>query len=1023
VTECTLETEPNDTVETAQAMSCAMTGAIGVAGDVDFFTLGAHPPGSRLYAMAEGAASNDNDFDLRVTTASRTLEYDDLNLDSPFGGTAPVIAGTSLNGEPSYLRVNHYASTVRAEPYVLYSAVQTGAPTPETEPNQDMASATEATNNYFVGSITNGTNEFDVYGFTANAGDLVFAALDAVPDRSDAGIPGFNFAMELIDSNNTRLVRVDDNDSASSIQSQTDGGFTATSPNFPGEGLTYRIRATGRYGIRVSKTSGANPNAYHLSISVGCADLQPALTGVSPNVGTPSGGQLVTLTGTNLNARTVVRFGNAFAQVTSVSPFTVLTPSSAPGEVAVTVSNGVGLSSSLAPGYTFIDPPGVPPTLAALTPSVGPVTGGTTVTLSGTVFRPGAAVVFEVNGAAVNGTNVMVVAANRITAVTPPNMAGAATVKVINTDGLEATLLNGFTFQGPPAVTSITPNVGPTGGGTSVTMVGTNFRVGTTVQFGTSLATNVVPAPDGRSLTASTPAVMVNGPVNVTLRTTDGQSVNVPSGFTYIYAAPTLTAVSPSSGFATGGQPITLTGTNFLAGPTVTVGGMAATNVQRVSSTQVTATTPSGTAGLVDITLTNSDLQSVTLGQAFRYIPSPAVTSIAPANGPVQGGTRITVTGSNFAPGATVRIGGVPAFAVTVTGPTTLTAVTNAAAAGPSDVRVTNPDGQSATLSPGFTFDAAPTLSGLSVITGTTSGGTTVELTGSGFIAGAAVFFGTTEATAVAVVSPALLTAVTPQRSVGVVSVTVRNQDNQRATLERAFRFVDPPTVTTANPNAGDVTGGVLVRITGRGFSATTTVSFGGTPSPRVTFVSSSELEAQAPAHGPGTFDIVASTDGAIGTLPNAFTYTRSAPTLAAIAPVSGAVTGGASLTLVGSGFAPGASITVDGQAATGVVVVSDVLARAVAPAHAAGTVDIVFTNDDAQSATLPGGFTYVAVPQGAVGPDGGSRALGTDPEPPTETAIGLSCGCSAMDGSFTSLASVVVWLVFSRRRRILDTL
>jgi uncharacterized protein (TIGR03382 family) len=254
----------------------------------------------------------------------------------------------------------------------------------------------------------------------------------------------------------------------------------------------------------------------------------------------------------------------------------------------------------------------------------------------------------------------------------------------------------------------------------------------------------------------------------------------------------------------------------------------------------------------------------------------------------------------------------------------------------------------------------------------------------------------------------------------GVVSVTVKNPDNQSATLAGAFRFVTPPTVTAATPNTGDVAGGTLVHLTGTGFNASTTVKFGGTASTQVALVSATELDAVTPRHAPGAVDIDVDTDGATGTLPGGFTYTRSAPSLATVAPPSGPIAGGTLITLSGTGFAEGATITVGSAAATDVVIVSDVLARAVVPAHAAGAVDVVLTNDDMQTATLDNGFTYVAPPSNNAGTvtDGGSGAVGEDPPTGTGVPGGVSCGCSSFDGSMFSMAGFGLLMVLSRRRR-----
>ena len=66
---------------------------------------------------------------------------------------------------------------------------------------------------------------------------------------------------------------------------------------------------------------------------------------------------------------------------------------------------------------------------------------------------------------------------------------------------------------------------------------------------------------------------------------------------------------------------MTITGTGFLAGATVTLGGTAATNVTVVNSTTITATTPAHAAGAVNVVVRNTDGQSGTLHQSV--IPTP----------------------------------------------------------------------------------------------------------------------------------------------------------------------------------------------------------------------------------------------------------------------------------------------------------------------------------------------------------------------------------------------------------------
>jgi uncharacterized repeat protein (TIGR01451 family) len=84
--------------------------------------------------------------------------------------------------------------------------------------------------------------------------------------------------------------------------------------------------------------------------------------------------------------------------------------------------------------------------------------------------------------------------------------------------------------------------------------------------------------------------------------------------------------------------------------------------------------------------------------------PALTVTGASPSRGPIAGGTTVSLTGTNFASGATVTFGSASATGVTVNNSTSLTAVTPAHAVGAVDVVVTNPNTQSATLSAGYTY-------------------------------------------------------------------------------------------------------------------------------------------------------------------------------------------------------------------------------------------------------------------------------------------------------------------------------
>lgn len=255
-----------------------------------------------------------------------------------------------------------------------------------------------------------------------------------------------------------------------------------------------------------------------------------------------------------------------------------------------------------------------------------------------------------------------------------------------------------------PTVSSITPVQGPITGGTSVTIRGTGF-VWPTVTIGGVAATSVVtPIGDTTTITAVTEAHPV-GPVDVVVRNSDGQTATASQAFTY-GTPPTITSVSPTSGQP--GSLVTVYGTNLVPGPggtTVRVGGAQATSINYGSDTLILIQTGSNATGTYDVVVTNPDGLQATLVNGFTYLePAPSITSVTPNQGPTEGRTSITITGTNFRTGAIVRVGGVSA-AVSWLGATQIVATTGAHAAGTVDVVVTNTDDlQSATRTGAFIY-------------------------------------------------------------------------------------------------------------------------------------------------------------------------------------------------------------------------------------------------------------------------------------------------------------------------------
>src|SRR5439155_14290170 len=140
--------------------------------------------------------------------------------------------------------------------------------------------------------------------------------------------------------------------------------------------------------------------------------------------------------------------------------------------------------------------------------------------------------------------------------------------------------------------------------------------------------------------------------------------------FVVVGVAPVLsiTAVTPTLGPP--GTAVTITGTGFAVGTTVTIDGVAATPVIVLNATTIMATIPAHAAGSVNICATNPDTQTscvpFTVEPPPPPPPPPAVAAIAPLSGPGAGGTLVTITGTGFAGGATVALGGIAATVITV---------------------------------------------------------------------------------------------------------------------------------------------------------------------------------------------------------------------------------------------------------------------------------------------------------------------------------------------------------------------
>ncbi len=168
---------------------------------------------------------------------------------------------------------------------------------------------------------------------------------------------------------------------------------------------------------------------------------------------------------------------------------------------------------------------GVPaPTVNAVLPSSGPVSGGTTVVIHGTNLSNPTGVRFGSTPAA----SFVGETADAVEAVAPPSpIPTTVNVFVATSNGESDPSPPGdeFTYTEAPVVTGVSPRTGPPGGGTQVTITGAQFTAGASVEFGGTPASNVV-VQSSTTITATSPAQGANAQiVNVTVSNAHGTSL------------------------------------------------------------------------------------------------------------------------------------------------------------------------------------------------------------------------------------------------------------------------------------------------------------------------------------------------------------------------------------------------------------------------------------------------------------------------------------------------------------------
>jgi spore coat protein U-like protein len=162
---------------------------------------------------------------------------------------------------------------------------------------------------------------------------------------------------------------------------------------------------------------------------------------------------------------------------------------------------------------------------------------------------------------------------------------------------------------------------------------------------------------------------------------------------------PAVTKLEPGAGLKAGGTSVTITGTDFTGASAVKFGSTNATSFTVNSANSITAESPAGSVGKVDVIVTTGwGTSAASPADQFTYVspgPPPAINRMAPHRGPVAGGTPVNIKGTNFTGATAVKFGSTSAISFTVNSAGSITAVSPAGTNGKVAVTVTTPNGAS----------------------------------------------------------------------------------------------------------------------------------------------------------------------------------------------------------------------------------------------------------------------------------------------------------------------------------------
>ncbi len=511
---------------------------------------------------------------------------------------------------------------------------------------------------------------------------------------------------------------------------------------------------------------------------------------VQPASGPPKGLQLVEIRGGGFREDARVIFGGSEAldvTVTSAGLIYALTPPYVPATVSVVVVNPDASQAELSAAYRYENSL----EFDAIEPSLGPISGGTPVRVTGSGLAGTEAVLFEGREA----LKVQVIDDTQLLAITPPGYRPGSSHLHIVTGTRAVKFSNAFSYFEEPAVEGMAPlHSAPSGGGT-LTLTGSGLVAEATVSIGDATAPVLATSDDASRLVVRIPA-NEEGRYDIVVSTVHGQ-IRMPEAFVYRTTdSLELVNVWPQSGTALGGDEVSLAvvGLESAQGLIVRFGGEPAKlRAFDVDQDLILVRSPVGTPGaLADIEV-SLDAGDTTLDDVWRWTPSLSVTDISPDRGPSDGGTRVEIRGQGFeTENLYVRLGALPVGGLDVVDDSLLSFTTPPGSPGYASLRIST-DSASVKLPDAYVYEAGETLVwAVEPDYGSIAGNTLVTAYGTDLPDGVTVLFGGTAATDVVQLSPNIIAFRAPRAdAIGPVDIRLSG-DGLETTLADAYTYFDP---------------------------------------------------------------------------------------------------------------------------------------------------------------------------------------------------------------------------------------